>query len=116
MREILFRGKRVDNGEWVYGNYIEKIDPCKEDPVFWASLIHDKALSCTQVIPETVGQFTGLLDKNGDRIFEGQTLDLEGELFTVFYDTKEAGYAVRHTNKSEHYLEEIASESIIIKN
>lgn len=56
MRQIEFRGKRADNREWVYGNYIEKISPSKKEPTFWASLIHDRALTTYKVIPETVGQ------------------------------------------------------------
>ena len=63
-REILFRGKRIDNGEWVEGNYIfEDFDRVG---------IHQigTIIQCF-VIPETVGQFTGLLDKNDKKIFEG---------------------------------------------
>ncbi len=60
MRERKFKAKRIDNGDWVYGNYIEKINPHIKKNTFWCSLIHDRAISSIEVHPKTVGQFTGL--------------------------------------------------------
>ena len=66
MREILFRGKRIDSGEWVYGNYGFN-DTFTEEKHY---IFQNKAWEYS-VVPDTVGQFTGLTDGHGKRIFEG---------------------------------------------
>lgn len=93
MREILFRGKRTDNGEWVEGYFGESR---KKDICYIIKRAGGD--SCSEyfidfeVNPETVGQFTGLVDKHGDRKWEGDIFKFGDHIYIIEWDDDDLAF------------------------
>ena len=97
MREILFRGKRVDNGEWWYGLPLRTLNKDGEDVLniqCWERGKDGVTGIYDPVIPSTVGQYTGLTDKNSTKIFEGDIVkDEQAQMLgKVVYATAADGF------------------------
>jgi uncharacterized phage protein (TIGR01671 family) len=103
MREILFRGQRIDNGEWVEGDLIQigggaliyhgdkkEVEVIKQEDSPCSVGFYPNEISV--VIPKTVGQFTGLTDKNGVKIFEGDILLFGDTSFVVEWKNDITGF------------------------
>ena len=139
MREILFRGKRIDNGEWVEGQTIVVLHQDDNDLIFMPQHGedvkadpmegNDRALTSIygnyyQILPQTVGQFTGLTDKNGKKIFENGICRFDdGEEFkdkdrfsnyVVQWDSVNTGYVVVDEWNCEDILDEFFSRHAVV--
>lgn len=117
MRDYKFRGKRIDNGEWVHGCLNQFIGKCFIQIMAWYRQDENCSIDTIQVITETVGQFTGWLDRRGKNIWDGDILLIDSDdnyyQFFVKWDEEFPCYILSDKDGNERFaLGELAKEDI----
>ena len=122
MREILFRGKQTDKDKWVYGVPIKGTNIDESEVLIIESVYNCDEYVCrgcefAPVIPESVSEFTGVTDKNGKKIFEGDIVEegCNGLVGVVIWDNSKCTYGLKDFGES-YKIEDAPIEWEVIGN
>ena len=117
MRKIKFRGKRTDDGEWVYGYLVKTKDSVYicYDGQYDDDLFLSPENILIQVDPATVGQYTGKAVKNGEVCQDDIGKSIDGT-FLVVWDEEKAAFMMQFCDGERLYLEEMWDNSEVIGN
>ena len=120
MREILFKAKRLDNGEWVEGYYVFDKDDYVGIIVSYIDYqaVTTFAVGGVRILSETVCQYTGKTDRNGDKIFEGDIVNIiaDDEQGIIEWDKDEAHFTVNVDNCCSTFTNHYGTDLEIIGN
>ncbi len=116
MREILFRAKRIDNGEWVEGDGIHYPKSLNWKGTCWIDGMHERANDWVQVDPKTVCQYTGRTDKNGVKIFEGDIVKDDIIFGAVVWDDLYIGFVIYDVHDGPQEYSNWCHELVVVGN
>ena len=117
IREVLFKAKRTDNGKWVEGSLIQGVFVRCVDNQDIPYILDIDDIDCDydnfgdltdgfgyyEVNPDTICQFTGLVDKNSDKIWENDIVGLDEDLYIVTWEEDDAMFALEDVGVVEHF-------------
>lgn len=121
-REILYRGARMEDGKFVYGSlvFVKENDKSENELPHIVISYGPDTFDWFEVDPETVGQFTGLTDKKGIKIFEGDIVKEQYKshviIYNVFWDEDYFAFRVKSKDYSYYLDELVPSNSEVIGN